>query len=393
MCPPSQVRGELRHDAATVHHPTLSALLSFDVACGSCIPAGNGIIMCACCATHAGCIQVVTLLKAAGGGQLSAEWLQDAVQQRLPADMQLRAFRLVALPAVAAAQAADDVAGPGGVWCQPVAFPAAAVAVAAAAAVPAADQALTLHVPPQLLAATAAAGRGVRVVVCDSATLVLDQTMGADDDAAWSADGSLRLQLPPCEGPLVLLHLLSTAGAAAAGEHAADVLLATAALLALPEQAACSEVNRLFEVMQQKLEPAGQSQGDGSALSAAPLVFNSQLRAFVLDYGHLLAPGRRASPQLTRHLQTFLALQDMHSCLQLLRSAGVTVNGQQVAAAAPSSDSSRISNGRAALSHVGELPAAPFAFHCTAVMHGARHAASAARPCKARSRPQLARIH
>jgi hypothetical protein len=150
--------------------------------------------------------------------------------------------------------------------------------------------------------------------------------MGADDDAAWSADGSLRLQLPPCEGPLVLLHLLSTAGAAAAGEHAADELLATAALLALPEQAACSEVNRLFEVMQQKLEPAGQSQSDGSALAAAPLVFNSQLRAFVMDYGHLLAPGRRASPQLTRHLQTFLALQDMHSCLQLLRSAGVTVS-------------------------------------------------------------------
>ena len=261
---------------------------------------------------------MVALLRAQGGGQLTAEQLRDALQQHLPANMQLRACTALMLPA-----APPTPAAPGAnVWCRPVAF------LAAQAAGPAGrPQELTLHVSQQLLAATAAAGRGVRIVVSDSTqSAVLDCSLWAGD-AAWPGDGALRLQLPPCQGPLVLLYLLSTAPAGAA-QHAADELLATAALLALPSAPACSEVNSMFDRMQQEVQ--AQAQGAASELASPAHVFNHQLRAFVMDCAQLLAPGSTQEQQqpLARHMQTFLALQDMRACLQLLRAAGVQVGAQ-----------------------------------------------------------------
>ena len=260
---------------------------------------------------------MVALLRAQGGGQLTAEQLRDALQQHLPANMQLRACTALMLPA-----APPTPAAPGAnVWCRPVAF------LAAQAAGPAGrPQELTLHVSQQLLAATAAAGRGVRIVVSDSTqSAVLDCSLWAGD-AAWPGDGALRLQLPPCQGPLVLLYLLSTAPAGAA-QHAADELLATAALLALPSAPACSEVNSMFDRMQQEVQ--AQAQGAASELASPAHVFNHQLRAFVMDCVQLLAPSSSPEEQdvarLARHMQTFLVLHGLRACLQLLRAAGVRV--------------------------------------------------------------------
>jgi hypothetical protein len=266
----------------------------------------------------AGCVQVLALLKEAAGSQLTAEQLRDALQRHLPDNMQLMACRLLPLAAepAAAAAAAQATAG---VWCQPAAFLAAKPAGS--------PQELTLHVPQQLLAATAAAGRGVRIVVSDGGTsaAVLDRSIRVGD-AAWPGDGALRLQLPPCQGPLVLLHLLSTAPAGAA-QHAADELLGTAALLALPSAPACSEVNSMFDRMQQEVQ--AQAQGADDAPSAAAHVFNHQLREFVMDCVQLLAPDSSPEEQdLARHMQTFLALHGMRACLQLQRAAGVHLRVQ-----------------------------------------------------------------
>ena len=259
---------------------------------------------------------MVTLLKVEGGSsQLSDELLRDVLRQHLPANVQLTACRLMP-------PAAEPAAAAAGVWCQPAAFPAAQAAGPADS-----PQELTLHLPQQLLAATAAAGRGVRIVVADGPKLaaVLDHSIRAGD-AAWPGDGALRLQLPPCQGPLVLLHLLSTAPAGAA-QHAADELLGTAALLALPSAPACSEVNSMFDRMLHAVKAQGHL---ADQQNAAARVFNHQLRAFVMDCAQLLAPGSTQEQQqpLARHMQTFLALQDMRACLQLLRAAGVQVGAQ-----------------------------------------------------------------
>jgi hypothetical protein len=294
----------------------------------------------------AGCIQLVALLEAEAKEQLQAQLLHTALQQRLPANMELRALQLLpadALTPAAAAAATVAAAGAGGgVWCEPPALLSARTQAAGAATAP---QELQLRAPPGLLAAVSAAGRGLRVVVTDggSPAPVVDWAAAPGSDA-WPADGVLRLQLPACEGPLVMLHLLSTAGAVtgaggAAAEHAADELLGTAAVLALPERAACLEVEGMFALMQkQVLEEEGGAQQPPAALdvqAAARSVFGNQLRAFVLDYGQLLAPGRSThDQQLVRHMQTFLAVQGMRSCLQLLRSAGVAVGAQGRAQAA-----------------------------------------------------------
>jgi len=275
------------------------------------------LLVCCTFLRAAGCIQVLTQLKATGGQPLTDELLREALQRHLPANIQLRACRLMLPSAEQATAAPADAAS--GLWCQPAAL------LAGLAARPDSPQELTLHVPQQLLAATAAAGRGVRIVVSDGGTsaAVLDRSIRAGD-AAWPGDGVLRLQLPPCEGPLVLLHLLSTAPAGAA-QHAADELLGTAALLALPSAPACSEVNSMFDRMTQEAQPGGRADRP----SAAAFVFNHQLRAFVMDCVQLLAPGGGPrQQQLARHMQTFLALQDMRACLQLLRTAGVKVSAQ-----------------------------------------------------------------
>jgi hypothetical protein len=304
-------------------------------------------------------MQVMALLNSEGDEQLCAELVRDVVQQQmLPADMQLCECKLMLLADATVAAASQLAAAPGGgVWCQPAAFTAAQAAGPAGS-----PQELMLHVPQQLLAVTAAAGRGVRVVLSDGATsaAVLDRKIAADD-AAWPRDGVLRLQLPPCQGPLVLLHLLSTAPAGAA-QHAADELLATAALLALPSAPACSEVNSMFDRMQQEVQAQAQAQAQGAAdgLLSASLVFNNHLRAFVMDCVQLLAPGSSPEEQdLERHMQTFLALHGMHSCLQLLRAAGVHVSSKPglapaVVAVTRSSSDGGSSDGRLEVSGDGE---------------------------------------